>query len=153
MPFHDERQEIYWNCDSLRNAAPFPVRKFGAGLMSVKREALGEIRFDPLYRGSGEDVDVSWRVSERYPLVIAPRARLVHVRTGEGIPRLHWLASDMQGSYFLYRRHWRQGLRNWLSFAWLHVGYAALAFLSSVRQGSWKPLRAFREGLRLGAAT
>lgn len=152
-PFRDDRQEIYRNCDALRNAAPFPTRKFGAGLMSITREALGDIRFHPTYRGSGEDVDVSWRVSEHHPLVISPRARLVHVRTGEGPTRLHWLAADMQGSYFQYRRLWKGGLGNWLSFAWLHIGYATLALLSSIRQGSTQPLRAFREGLRLGAAT
>jgi hypothetical protein len=59
----------------------------------------------------------------------------------------------MQGSYFLYRRHWRHGLRNRLSFAWLNVGYVTLALLSSIKQGSTKALEAYREGLRLGAAT
>jgi GT2 family glycosyltransferase len=152
-PFHDERQQIYWQCDKLRKSGPFRVRKFGAGLMSVKRQALGDIRFDEFYKGSGEDVDVSWRISERFPLVMTPRARLVHVRTSEGLPRDHWLTSDAQASYFLYRRHWRHGIKNRLCFAWLNIGYAVVATLASLRRGSLGPLRALREGLRLGSAT
>jgi glycosyltransferase involved in cell wall biosynthesis len=152
-PFHDERQQIYWQCDKLRDSVPFRVRKFGAGLMSVKRQALGDVRFDEFYKGSGEDVDVSWRISERFPLVIAPRARLVHVRTSEGMPRDHWLTSDVQSSYFLYRRHWRHGIKNRLCFAWLHIGYLLIAALASVRRGSLEPWRALRKGLRLGSVT
>jgi GT2 family glycosyltransferase len=150
-PFHDERQEIYWHCDQLREAKPFSVRKFGAGLMSVKRQALGEIRFDDRYRGPGEDVDVSWRISERSPLVITSRARLVHVRTSAGAPRDHWLTSDSRSSYYLYLRHWNHGLKNRVCFVWLNIGYAAMATFASLRQASLKPWQALVQGIRLGS--
>lgn len=149
-PFHDERQEVYWHCDQLRQAKPFRVRKFGAGLMSVKRQALGNIRFDDLYKGSGEDVDVSWRISEHSQLVITPGARLVHVRTDEGTPREHWLRSDAQSSYYLYHRHWRHGITNRLCFVWLNIGYAVVATLASLRRSSLGPWQALIQGVRLG---
>ena len=44
--------------------------------MSVRRSALAGDRFDERYRGAGaEDVELSWRLSERHLLLMTPRAR------------------------------------------------------------------------------
>lgn len=150
-PFHDERQSIYWSCDQLRHSRPFPVRKFGAGVMSVKRQALDRLRFDALYKGAGsEDIDLSWRISERWPLVMTPRARLFHIRTDLGRPRDHWLTYEIKGNYYLYYRLWQTGIKNRLCFAWLNVGYVLIASLGSLKRGSLGPWRAFIEGIRSG---
>ena len=59
-PFHDERQPIYWGADRLRDHSPIRVRKFGTTGMSLRRTALGNLRFDPRLKGAwpGEDVDL-----------------------------------------------------------------------------------------------
>jgi glucosyl-dolichyl phosphate glucuronosyltransferase len=148
-PFHDERQPIYWNAERLRTHKPFQVRKFGSGVMSVKRTALKGDRFDARYRGAGaEDVDLSWRVSERHPLLMTPKARLVHVRTETGRARDHWLRYDALSNYYLYRRIWSPAAWYGICFAWLNVGYALLATLASVRRFSLDPWRALRAGVR-----
>lgn len=148
-PFHDERQPIYWNAEHLREHKPFRVRKFGSGVMSVKRTALNSDRFDDRYRGAGaEDVDLSWRLSERHPLLMTARARLVHVRTDTGRAQDHWLRNDALASYYLYRRLWSTAVRNGICFAWLNVGYAVLATLASLRRFSLDPWRALHAGVR-----
>jgi GT2 family glycosyltransferase len=148
-PFHDERQPIYWNAESLRAHKPFRVRKFGGGVMSVKRTALNGDRFDDCYRGAGaEDVDLSWRLSERHLLLITPRARLVHVRTDTGRAQDHWLRYDALSNYYLYRRLWSTTVWNGACFAWLNLGYAVLATVASLRRFSLDPWRALHAGVR-----
>lgn len=150
-PFHDERQPIYWNADRLRDRKPVRVRKFGSGLMSVRRSVLDGDRFDGRYKGAGgEDVDLSWRLSERCRLVMTPRARLLHARSETGRPREHWLSSEALGNYYLYHRIWKSGIKNCLCFAWLNVGYALLATLGSLRRLSLDPWRSLLRGIQLG---
>lgn len=151
-PFHDERQSIYWNADRLRNHEPFSVRKFGSGVMSVRRSAFAGDRFDERYRGAGaEDVELSWRLSERHPLLMTPRARLVHVRTETGRSQAHWLQFDALSSYYLYRRLWSHAIKNCICFGWLNVGYALLATVSSLRRLSLEPWRATLKGAAVGS--
>jgi GT2 family glycosyltransferase len=151
-PFHDERQPIYWNADRLRNHEPFPVRKFGSGVMSIRRSAFAGDRFDERYRGAGaEDVELSWRLSDRHPLVMTPRARLVHVRTETARSQAHWLQFEALSSYYLYRRLWNHEIKNRICFSWLNVGYALLATVSSLRRLSLEPWRATLKGANLGS--
>jgi len=150
-PFHDERQPIYWNADRLRDALPFPVRKFGGGVMSLRRSALDKERFDDLYKGAGsEDVDLSWRLSERWLLVMTPRARLFHIRTQLGSARDPWFTYEIKCDYYLFYRLWRKGIKNRLCFAWLNAGYVLLAMSASVKRGSLGPWRALVQGIRFG---
>lgn len=149
--FRDERQRIYWKTDRLRNAMPFRVRKFGGGLMSVKRSMLKDLRFDAHYRGAGsEDIDFTWRLSEHCALLMTPRARLLHVRTQQGGPRDHWLTYDIKCNYYMYYRNWNNGITNRLCFLWLNIGYVLLAAGASTMHRSLGPWRAFRQGVRLG---
>ena len=151
-PFHDERQPIYWNADRLQNHDPFPVRKFGSGVMSVRRTAFAGDRFDEQYRGAGaEDVELSWRLSERHPLLMTPRARLVHVRTETGRSQAHWLQFDALSSYYLFRRLWSHRIKNCICFGWLNIGYALLATVSSLRRFSMEPWSAALKGADLGS--
>jgi GT2 family glycosyltransferase len=149
-PFHDERQPIYWNADRLRNHEPFPVRKFGSGVMSLRRSAFASDHFDERQKLTAEDVELSWRLSERHPLLMTPRARLVHARTETGRSQAHWLQLDALSSYYLYRRLWSHSIKNFICFGWLNVGYALLATVSSVRRLSLEPWRAAIEGGKLG---
>jgi GT2 family glycosyltransferase len=150
-PFHDERQDLYWAAEKLRSHQPVPVRRFGSGLMSIRREALADDRFDPSYRGAGpEDVELTWRIHERCPLLIAPRARLFHARSEAGREAAHWIGQDALSNYYLYHRLWRKGVVNRLCFAWLNFGYALLASAGSIRRLSLRPWESFLQGRRSG---
>ena len=146
-PFRDERLPIYWNADALRFSEPIPVRKVSGGVMSVTRAALGSERFNGDYRGRGEDVDVSWRVSERFPTMLTPRARLTHLGTDVGRVHEHWITSAVISQHYLYYRHWKTGVANRLSFFWFNCGLIIVAAVSSVRQRSLVPLRALIHGI------
>lgn len=152
-PFHDARQPIYWYADRLRDHSPIPVRQFAANVMSFRRAALGTARF-PQGGGPGfpvpEDLDLSWRISEHFPLVMTPRARLVHLRTDSGRSTKHWLWSDAQGYYYMYERNWKTSWINMLRFVWLNVGYAVIATIASVRRFSIEPWRLLIDGARRG---
>jgi GT2 family glycosyltransferase len=151
-PFHDERQGLYWRADRLRDHQPVRVRRFGSGLMSLRRKALAEERFDPSYGGpgAGEDVRVTWRIHERCPLFIAPGARLFHARSEAGREPEDWIRQDAMRNYYLYHRLWRKGVANRLCFAWLNFGYALLASAGSVRRLSLRPWQSFLQGRRSG---
>lgn len=146
-PFRDERLPIYWNADRLRAAALIPLRKVSGGVMSVRRSALGCERFEETYCGRGEDVDLSWRVSEFFPLVLAPGARAVHL-TEAGGRREHWLASAVTAQSFLYHKLWKNLFKNRICFAWLTCGWASIAIVSAILRRSLDPLRALMTGLR-----
>jgi GT2 family glycosyltransferase len=149
-PFHDERQPIYWNAERLRGANPIPVRKFGSGGMSLRRTALGKIRFDEKLKGvpPGEDVDLCCHLPASSQLVIAPRARYEHRATNVNRRREHWLKKDAEAMYYLFLRNWDHGFTNRLCFLWLNFGYVCLAAAGCVKRRSLEPWRAWREGVQ-----
>lgn len=148
-PFHDERQPIYWNSDKLRKSSPIPVRKFSGGAMSLRAEAIGGTRFDRHLHGipGGEDVEFCESLPQGARLVIAPRARLVHNQSILGRTRSHFLRRLTHTAHFLYRKHWRTGISNRLSFVWLNVGIGLAASMASLRRLSLDPWRAVKHGL------
>jgi GT2 family glycosyltransferase len=148
--FYDERQQIYWNSDALQNSDPIPVRKFGAGGMSIRRDAVGKTRFDPHLNGvpRGEDIDFCARLGATCKLVIAPRSRYVHKSSPINRVRQHWLELEVEAQYYLFFRNWNHGLR--ASFAWLNVGFCVAVALGAVRSLSSVPLVAAWKGVQAG---
>ena len=119
--------------------------------MSVRRSALGTERFDDFYKGAGgEDIDLSWRLSERWLLLMTPRARLFHVRSPLGTARDPWFTSEIKCDYYLFYRLWKKGIKNRLCFVWLNVGYVLLAVSASLKRGSLGPWRDLVQATRLG---
>ncbi len=57
-----------------------PVDFLAGGVSSFPRRVFAEFRFNESYKGYGlgEDKDLTWRVSRRYPLLLTPFARLAH---------------------------------------------------------------------------
>jgi glycosyltransferase involved in cell wall biosynthesis len=151
-PFRDDRQSVYRKAGKLRDAGPTRVRQFGAGLMSFRADRIRGLRFDENLHGAcfGEDIDFCARLPHDSVLLIAPHARLVHERSPEGRSQLHWLDLHAQGSNYMRQRHWRSGFWNNVCFAWLNVGYALSAMLSSARRMSPEPWRAWKRGAKRG---
>ncbi len=151
-PFRDERLPIYWNADALRTSEPIPIRKVSGGVMSVRRSALGSERFNGEYRGRADDVDVSWPISERFPTVLTPRARLIHLATRVGRVPEHWIKSAVESQHYLYHRHWKSSFVGRLSFCWFNCGLIIVSAVSSLRQRSLVPFRALVDGIRVTKA-
>ena len=153
-PFKDVRQRVYWKSATLRNSKPIRVHQFGGGLMSFRASSVKNIRFDDNSKGAspGEDLDFCAQFPRSEVLVIAPKARLVHNKTPQARPVIHWLSLHVQVYYYLHQRHWRSGVWNNICFAWLKAGYASAAVLSCIRRGSSDSWFAWREGARKGVA-
>jgi GT2 family glycosyltransferase len=152
-PFYDERQPIYWRADHLRDSQPIPVRRFGGGLMSFRAKYIDGLRFDEKLHGvcDGEDVDFCARLQNtNAPLVIAPRARLIHKQSPLGRLPDHWTRRDSRAARYLFNKHWNRGFKNRLCFFWLVVGYAGAASMASLRRRSMEPWRSLITGLREG---
>ncbi len=151
-PFRDRRQAIYYDAEKLAGGAPIKVRAFGGGLMSFRADEIRGLRFDENLHGAcfAEDIDFCARLPRNSVLLIAPQARLVHKHSPEGRNSVHWLDLHAQGTNYMRQRHWRSGVWNNLCFAWLNVGYALSAILSSARRMSLEPWRAWKRGARRG---
>jgi GT2 family glycosyltransferase len=151
-PFHDRRQSIYHDAEKLAGGAPIKVRELGGGLMSFRADEIRRLRFDDNLRGAcfAEDIDFCARLPRNCVLLITPQARLVHKRSPEARNSVHWLDLHAQGANYMRQRHWRYGIWNNLCFAWLNVGYALSAILSSVRRMSVEPWRAWKRGANRG---
>jgi glucosyl-dolichyl phosphate glucuronosyltransferase len=151
-PFHDRRQAIYHDARRLAGSAPIKVREFGGGLMSFRADEICRLRFDENLRGAcfGEDIDFCARLPRNCVLLITPQARLVHKHSPEARNPAHWLDLHAQGANYMRQRHWRLGIWNNLCFAWLNVGYALSAILSSARRMSLEPWRAWKRGAKRG---
>lgn len=149
-PFHDDRQLVYWNAHRSRGGEPVAVTRLGGGLMSFRKEAFRGLAFDEhmLDAGFGEDVDFCMRLPAGSLLMITPRARLIHHRSPAGRPAIHPLRDEAYAAHFLYRKHWDQGLKNRLSFAWINAGMALAATLASLRRRSLEPWRGLLAGTR-----
>ena len=147
-PFRDPRMPLYWNASALRDAEPIPIRKFTGCLMSLRRNAMEPDRFDDRYPGAGaEDVDLSWRVSARSQLVLAPGARAAHLQSPVGSRRDNWISHTATQYWYLYRRLWRGSLFNRLCFLWVQIGFALCATVGSIRRRSLAPWRSLRSGI------
>ena len=150
-PFHDERLPLYWNAASLLETDPIPIKKVSGCVMSFRRTALNGLGFDSNYLGAGsEDVELSWRISQEWQIVLAPRARLAHHRTREGPSRENWLSYTIKGQYYLYHKIWKTSLKNRVCFLWLNCGFIVIAAVSSIRQRSLAPWIALLSGIRGG---
>jgi len=147
---HDDRQPVYWSAGRLRDQSPIQVSRLGGGLMSFRTEAIRGVRFDEALEGvsDGEDVDFCARLGPKAVLLISPRARLVHNQSPSGRERNYWVRRHGRALYYLYRKNWKHGVVNRLSFVWLNVGYAFVATLGSARRLSLDPWRALCDARR-----
>jgi GT2 family glycosyltransferase len=151
-PFYDDRQPVYRGAQELRYASSLRVRRLGGGLMSFRADEIRGLWFDDNLHGAclGEDIDFCVRLPRDSVLLITPQARLVHNRSSEGRNPVHWLDLHAQATNYMRQRHWRSGIRNNLCFAWLNVGYALSAALSSARRMSLEPWGAWKRGANRG---
>lgn len=150
--FHDDRQPVYYNANKLGDLRPVRVRQFGGGLMSFRRETVLATGFDEILTGAcpGEDIEFCAALPGDPLLLIAPKARLVHLQTPTARAQRHWLSLHAQVMYYMRGRHWHRGLADSLAFAWLNIGYVLVASAASLRRFSLEPFRALIDGAQKG---
>lgn len=109
-----------------------PVSVLYGGLTSYRKEVFEEFEFDENFidYGLSEDFDFSFRVSRKYKLVISPKVRLEHIGSDAGRTsgKKHRESLILSLHYFL-KKNLDRTIYNYLSFAWLNVGFVLDALL------------------------
>jgi GT2 family glycosyltransferase len=147
-PFRDDRQPVYWHWRRYHPAGLVPVGMLGGGMLSVRRDALGGIRFDRRYRGAsvGEDIDISWALRSRGArLAIAADARVVHERAPR--PAIRPEEALLTSWGFVFHKHQPKTLGNRLAFLWFVTGVTLRGACASLRWRTLAPLGSVRAGL------
>jgi GT2 family glycosyltransferase len=108
-----------------RITADKPVEWLSGCNMSFRRELFEEFHFDEGFgpNGWGDDMDFSYRVSRRYPLMAAHGARLLHRVDPAG--RADAQSLGRMESYYPYRffrKNMPKRLINWVAFGWSALG-------------------------------
>lgn len=121
------------------------------GLTSYRKEVFNEFSFDENFidYGLSEDFDFSFRVSRKYKLVISPKARLEHIGSDAGRTsgRKHRENLILSLSYFL-NKNLDRNIFNYLSFAWLNVGFILDALLIGCYKQDFDLLKGCLSGLK-----
>lgn len=109
-----------------------PVSVLYGGLTSYRKEVFKEFQFDENFidYGLSEDFDFSFRVSRKFKVVIAPKARLEHIGSDAGRKsgRKSRESLILSLNYF-YKKNLDKNIYNYLSFVWLNVGFILDALL------------------------
>jgi glycosyltransferase involved in cell wall biosynthesis len=152
-PFADERQPLYWRCDSFAPHDVVRVSQMG-GLMSWRAEAIAGLAFDETLKAlrvRGEDRDFCFQVSARAArgrrvFGMAMGARIRHNPSAVG--RVHGRLEELRvvSQHWFFSRHLRGSLWNALLYAWWNIGLALAALAASARRGSFEPLRSLTRG-------
>jgi GT2 family glycosyltransferase len=147
-PFRDERQPVYWHWRELEGAV-VPVRMFTGAMMSFRRSALGDLRYDARYRAAsvGEDIDLCWALGARGGrLAIATDAHIVHNKAPR--PAIRPEAALIMSWAFVYDKHVAKTPATRLAFAWYVVGTVLASVVAAVRERTWAPVASALDGVR-----
>ncbi len=132
-----------------------PVQWLGGGVSSFRREVLSEFQFCEDYREYAhfEDVEHSYRVAQRYRLLITPEARLWHYPSPSSLSPERFAYRQIVNLGHHFRRNMPQGLFNRLAFGWyllmmLFTDIARLPLMPRHLAGNWGRLRGHLLGLR-----
>ena len=151
-PFREKRLPLYWKAARLQDDTLFPVIGFTGALMSFRADVARKGSFDTRVR-DGEDVDFCLSLGKGKSFVVAPKARLKHMRSPAGRVKESWVGKFAASQSFLYHKHWRHGLKNRVCYGWLVLGLVVAGGMSAVRQLSLGPLMDGLRGLRAGKET
>lgn len=125
------------------------VETMSSGCCSYRREALREFQFDEALGGYGlkEDIDLSYRISRRWPLFHTQHARLRHNFSSAGRPTLREFSRKrIAHTVYVWRKNLPHSAPHALALGWSLVGHVLLAIAQSVRMRTWDPLLGTAEG-------
>lgn len=99
------------------------------GRTAYRRACLDEERFDEFLPGytMSEDVELSYRVSQRWTIVHTPYARMIHNHSATG--RVDYgdrVARLIYSRYYFFKKHLPKDPQHIAAFAWSNVGTVLL---------------------------
>lgn len=118
---------------------------FLGGFMSFRRQVVEEIGFDERLKGQvfAEDIDLAFRVSEKYPLALAPGVKVLH-REGKALYSPRWaLERRVLARWYFFAKNVDKTPINILCFFWALIGLLISATVSAAASRSLDPLRGF----------
>jgi GT2 family glycosyltransferase len=98
--------------------------------MSFQRQVFDHFRFDDCLEGyaAAEDLDFTYRVSQKYRLLRASSARVIHTTSPVGRARLDQLAEmRIVNRHYLFRKNMPQHPLQRLAYAWGSLGQGLFA--------------------------
>lgn len=122
--FKDQRSIIYTN-SKYSTKEYVKVSKLSGGLTSYKKEVFQKFIFDENFIGYGlsEDFDFSFRVSQEYKIVIAPKARLQHIGSATGkINRENISKNTILAMHYFYKKNLKNDFYNNFCYIWWNIG-------------------------------
>jgi GT2 family glycosyltransferase len=137
-----------------RLTTPYPSWWLLGGIMSFKKHVVEEIGFDKQLVGHVfmDDVDLTFRASKKYCLVIDPKVRgyhrggmVAHYNTKENYEK------RISGEWYFFKKNIEKTPLNILLFLWSFLGRLLGALFVSLAQGTLDPLRGFLRGMSVGA--
>ncbi len=138
-------------CFSAAVDHPTDVELFSGCMMSFRRRWLEKHQFDDVLRSywSGDDWDLSYRVSREARLIQLSGARLRHelAPASRDSPRRVWRMTVVNHRY-LYLKHLRAEGRSWLPWLWAEAGLFLLALSRMLAGRGAAALRGVLEAYR-----
>jgi glycosyltransferase involved in cell wall biosynthesis len=131
------------------------VDYFNGWFMSYRREVFEHERFDETLSGYAykEDIDFSYRVSQRYVLIQTPRAVINHLKVvNQRMPPFHLQRMNVANQFYLHRKNMPQTFRYKAALWWALVGLFTLnlgkavqqkdhGYISGLVYGAWEQAR------------
>ncbi|MBI4847505.1 MAG: glycosyltransferase family 2 protein [Nitrospirae bacterium] len=120
-PFREDRTEVLLSPPSSRVAMH---TLSGCGL--YRHQVFDEFKFDETLIGHavGEDLDFSYRVSQKWRLILEPRALLYHYRLpGPWRNQRQSVSQKVLFYHYHFCKNMRGTFAEWLSFFWLNFGF------------------------------
>lgn len=140
--FADTRQKI-----KDKDPGIYESPYLSGGLMSLKKEKIGDLRFDENMTGycHGEDMDFCYRLSQGNKLVLNSKAVCLHKQSPEGRYKGEREANEILFRYYFFRKNLPFTLGNLAVFVWFNLGMLIrpifrleLKMYRDVFRGYWK---------------
>jgi GT2 family glycosyltransferase len=134
---------------------PFAIQWLYGGNTIVRRAAMGDLRFDPTFERFGgyafnEDLDFSYALAKRGPMLCVPAARLVHNMSPAGRPKVDYRfgISQVANRALFVHKH-LPGPVHFACYLWSMLGQMLLNTLMIARGRSYTRLLGNIIGLAL----
>jgi GT2 family glycosyltransferase len=146
--FRDDRHIVFNNPDLMKRDC-IEVSTLPGGLTSYKKEVFREFSFDEqlVKYALSEDLDFSFRVSRKYKLVIAPKARLQHVVSSESrVDMAKGCESLVLAYHYFASKNLEKSVYNCLCYFWLNTGFFMAGLIAAIFKADMDMLRGYTRG-------
>lgn len=119
--------------------------------MGYRIEVLRHFQFDENLKGYAlcEDLEFSYRVSEKYPLYRLVNAKIIHQKSpvnrldNENLKKMF-----IQNSHYIFKKHFSSNRLNFIFFSWALFGRFCVLSVKSILNRDFSGLRGFFGGIK-----